>query len=260
MIGIKRKAIQLLYYIRKPLVWVENEIERAWRPNRIINLESVFSLFSTSDVTFLQIGANDGMTNDKLRNYIIQFGWNGILVEPVPYVFERLKRNYTGTSNLFFENCAIAERSGEMIFYALKEFDDEGKHVFYDFTDYKIDQLGSFNRKTLLKHSYMHPDLESLIIELPVRTTTIGELIDKYNFTDLDILLIDAEGYDDIIVKSIDFTRVMPTVIIFEHHHLKRKEYREVVVKLKQYYRLYVDGWDTVALRYDFDKLMSVTI
>ena len=45
-------------------------------------------------VTFLQIGAYDGVAGDPLRPIILDDErWSGVLVEPQPSAFERLKQN-----------------------------------------------------------------------------------------------------------------------------------------------------------------------
>ena len=41
-------------------------------------------------VVFVQIGSNDGVTSDPLQYFVDRYAWSGILVEPVPHVFERL--------------------------------------------------------------------------------------------------------------------------------------------------------------------------
>ena len=45
-------------------------------------------------IFFMNIGANDGLAGDPLREFIVTKGWNGILVEPVDYVFQRLVKAY----------------------------------------------------------------------------------------------------------------------------------------------------------------------
>lgn len=49
---------------------------------------------NTSNIKFIQIGSNDGMHGDPVCEYIKRDGWQGILVGPVPYLFEKLKKNY----------------------------------------------------------------------------------------------------------------------------------------------------------------------
>src|SRR4051812_3493548 len=47
-------------------------------------------------VFFIQIGAFDGRTGDQIHDYVVRYGWPGILVEPQPVVFEELCRTYAG--------------------------------------------------------------------------------------------------------------------------------------------------------------------
>jgi hypothetical protein len=64
------------------------------------------------DVFFVQIGANDGKTEDYLYDFVCRGGWRGILVEPVRPVFEKLQRNYRDVPDLTFENVAISDGDG----------------------------------------------------------------------------------------------------------------------------------------------------
>ena len=43
---------------------------------------------------FIQVGANDGRTGDPIRKHIERYQWRGLLLEPLPNVFEVLTRNY----------------------------------------------------------------------------------------------------------------------------------------------------------------------
>jgi len=53
---------------------------------------------------FVQIGANDGLHHDFIHDFALKQSWQGLLVEPNPPVFERLKQNYQSISrNLSFE-------------------------------------------------------------------------------------------------------------------------------------------------------------
>ena len=48
---------------------------------------------------FVQIGANDGrslggtpgVTDDPIFEYVHTYRWSGLLVEPIPYLFDRLR-------------------------------------------------------------------------------------------------------------------------------------------------------------------------
>src|SRR6266700_5808911 len=92
-------------------------LSRHYDPTRVID-----AVLRGGPVFFVQIGANDGMHGDPLRSLILKHAsWGGILVEPVPYAFERLKKNYAGRSNLHFENVAVSDCAGFMPFYYVSE-------------------------------------------------------------------------------------------------------------------------------------------
>ncbi len=64
------------------------------------------------DIFFLQIGAHDGVSYDPIHHYVRQYHWNGLLVEPQPAIFQKLKQNYAGEKQLLFENSAVANQDG----------------------------------------------------------------------------------------------------------------------------------------------------
>lgn len=43
-------------------------------------------------VRFIQLGASDGLKHDLLRPFVIGRKWKGVLVEPIPDSFEKLKK------------------------------------------------------------------------------------------------------------------------------------------------------------------------
>ena len=58
---------------------------------------------------FVDIGANDGITISNSLYFERELGWNGIAVEPIPSVFDKLQRNRKCT---VVHGC-VAPRSGK---------------------------------------------------------------------------------------------------------------------------------------------------
>lgn len=162
---------------------------------------------------FIQIGANDGIQRDQLRTEVMARQWSGILVEPVPYVFERLRRNCIAQPRLTLDNVAISDHVGFQELYYLPQSDDEGLPQWYD-------ALASFNRDVVLKHREYIPDIEARIASMNVPCVTFSGLCERHNVDHVDLIQIDTEGYDFEIIKLIDFDRYRPAVLMFEHHHL----------------------------------------
>lgn len=67
----------------------------------------------SGNVFFVVVGAMDGVGHDRLHKHIARNPeWKGLLVEPLPDMFDKLKANYAGRDNLIFEDAAITEKEG----------------------------------------------------------------------------------------------------------------------------------------------------
>jgi len=64
------------------------------------------------NVFVLNIGAMDGIMFDEMCAYSAMYHFRGLYVEPIPYLFEKLKNNM-GPDDLF-ENSAITDYNGEI--------------------------------------------------------------------------------------------------------------------------------------------------
>lgn len=219
---------------------------RAIRPRPPIDrLPPVIEEFARThpNAFFIQIGSNDGEQLDPLRRAILQRQWSGIMVEPVPYVFERLRRNYEDVSGVILENAAIAERDELRELYHLAETSDPGLPQWYD-------ALGSFRKEIVMKHVKFIPDIEKRVRTLKVPCLTFDSLCRKHRVSRVDVVQMDTEGYDHEIVKQIDFERYRPALVMFEHLHLGAETHRECLDLLAGHgYQAMQNGMDTLCLR-----------
>jgi FkbM family methyltransferase len=198
-----------------------------------------------NNIFVIQIGSNDGKTNDPIFDHVHNYGWNGVFLEPVPSNFHKLSANYAGNSKVRLYNTAIGKEPGHLIFYTLKDIDFPDKPWWYS-------QVGSFRREVLLKHKEYLPHIESLIEEVDVQVKTIKELYQESGRDHVNLIHIDTEGYDYEILKTIDFTFDQPDLILFEHHHLSFDDYKKSISILKaNKYTCYKDGSDTLAIKAD---------
>jgi FkbM family methyltransferase len=194
-------------------------------------------------VRFIQIGSNDGITNDPITKYVKK-NYTGVLVEPVPYLFEKLKKNYSKIKNrLFFENSAIASKDGEAYFYRLKDSDNCNLPAWYD-------QLGSFNKDVVLQHRKHIPEFDELFVEEIIKTISFESLLKKYGLKKIDLIHIDTEGYDYEIIKLIDFNKLEVEVLLFEHKHLSSQDQFDAINYLMNLnYNLISHEGDTLAIK-----------
>jgi FkbM family methyltransferase len=194
---------------------------------------------------FVEVGSNDGEKYDHLSSMIHAGGWGGIMVEPVPYVFERLRQNYGNTPGVILENVAIADRDAQLPFYHLAQLGEHEKETVPDW----YDAIGSFVLETLMAHRDKIPDLERRVVRTEIPCVTFQTLCAKNGVERVDLILIDTEGFDWEVIKSIDFALHRPRLLVYEHFHLSpedRGECRRYVESLG--YETMEEGFDTFCL------------
>ena len=199
---------------------------------------------------FIEVGSNDGEHHDHLRPLILDSRWRGIMVEPVPYVFERLRRNYGALERVELANVAIAEQDGRLPFFHLREATDderEGLPGWYH-------AVGSFSRETVMRHAGEVSDIESRIVETDVPCVTFESLCRRHGVDGLDLLLVDTEGFDWNVIRQVDLEARRPRLIVYEHYHLPPAERAECRAHLERHgYDVMEEHFDTFALARDAD-------
>lgn len=201
-------------------------------------------------ISFIQVGANDGLRNDPVREFIIRDRWQGILVEPLPSVFAMLQRNYAYARNpgLKFVNAAITAEDGEALtFYTVDE-------VFLKTLplERQLDLLrkASFDRAHVLRH--FGEGRADAIRAASVPCMTMDKLLhDHWDGTGIDLLVIDAEGHEPAIIGSLDFEAFRPSAILFESHNLGSTRDRLYRLLNDSGYRIIPLGPDAAAVQDD---------
>jgi FkbM family methyltransferase len=184
-------------------------------------------------LTFLQVGAFDGVSCDPLRPFVVQYHWHGILIEPQPTAYEQLIRNYAGQEGLTFHNCAIADAPGEVSLFTVR---GDGLPTW-------CGGLASFSRESIEKHEPFAPGISQRIIEQKVPTKTFDSILTEFARPELDILQTDTEGFDGELLKMFPFERIKPKIIHFERKHMSVDQLDEALVRLKGWgYRFALDG------------------
>ena len=179
-----------------------------------INLNFILKkIFNNQKIKCLiQIGANDGSRFDEISKFIKDYKIKSILVEPVKEYFEDLKKNYQNFDNIQFENSAIVVGKEEKeIFLVSKEYLKN--------YDEHVRGINSFDKNHLIKHGVKSKDIE----KKKINCISISNLLEKYGISDLDLLFIDAEGYDaNILIDFLKNSKLEP-IIIFEYVHVENK-------------------------------------
>ena len=171
-------------------VWafVKSPRLRSWVFDDSVDLVLYALALSKPHAFFIQVGSNDASFGDPLHPFLDIAHWRGIMIEPVPAVYERLVKRHGMRKQITFENVAVDAAGGSRPFYTV-EPDERDTHSW-------IDQLGSFSREIILSHAHLLPGLESRIRTSQVQCVTLAALCARHNVTEIDLLHIDTEGAD----------------------------------------------------------------
>lgn len=220
------------------------------KPDPAYDFLHAFSRAHGGQVTFVEVGASDGLRNDPFREFIVRDGWRGILVEPLPDVFELLKRNYAHCGRLTFVNAAITSRDGEMSFYRVCD-DLLNTLTLEQRLDYQ--RKASFDRQHLER--YVAPAHHWGITATPVPCLSMASLLAQHwSGEPIHLLAIDVEGHEPALIRSIDFTSWRPEVVFYEAHNFAggRDEIRAIEQLLREAgYAIHNILGDTAAVRDD---------
>jgi FkbM family methyltransferase len=191
-------------------------------------------------MTIVQVGACDGATNDPIRHLVAKGTTRAILIEPNPFAFARLQKTYAGLSNVTLVQAAIGEQDGEAYLYRVRNTGNGDAEV-----DLSL-QIASFYREHLEQHGRKAHEIERITV--PCRS--LGSLLAELGLTRIDLLQVDAEGFDAAVVRMALNLPVRPDCINFEHTHLKGADRQPLFELLKANgYLLNYDAWNILAMQ-----------
>jgi len=165
-------------------------------------------------MSFVQIGAHTGRENDWVNELVKEFGWRGVAVEPVPALFEELKRTYASVDGMRVEQAAIGLEDGAAEFFLLEP---TAKSRF-------ASQVGSLKAEHVVRHAFFLEGSAGATTSIKVPCLTFTSLLRKHGIDSPEAVFIDAEGFDFVILSQIDLRPERLRVVLYEHLHLTRSE------------------------------------
>ena len=196
---------------------------------------------SLQNLTFVQVGANDGRRFDPIHSYVTQYHWRGVLVEPVPSNFRALQKTYGKNSALTLRQAALDVQTGQRAIYHLRE------DITVPVPDW-LWGLASFDREHLRKAVQSLGWDESTIASELVPTLLWDDLWRLLPGPHCDVLVIDTEGFDITLLRLANLGVRRPRLIHFEHAHVSADERLAFYGELIAFgYELASDRGDTTA-------------
>lgn len=183
-------------------------------------------------LTFLDIGAHDGVTISNTFFLEKERNWNGICIEAQPYVFEQLKHN----RNCTCINVAVSNFEGITDFTYIEGYANMLSGISSSYNEAHMNRI---------KDEVSYHGGRVTTIKVPVKK--LQTIIEENNLFEIDFCSIDTEGSELEILESIDYTKTLVKVIIVENNYGESKI--ESFLKIKGY-KLYSKlEWDDVFVK-----------
>jgi FkbM family methyltransferase len=156
---------------------------------------------------FVEVGAVDGFFESNTY-FLERFrGWSGLLIEPSPTMFARIARNRPNAAAV---NCALVSFD-----YGSPTVTLTDAHAFSGI--FTADTAESEARLTAARQFG-----DPRAVDVPART--LQSILDELGVRCVDFFSLDVEGYEDQVLRGLDFTRVRPRYILAECITPQQKE------------------------------------
>lgn len=210
-------------WIREAAAKLDFEIKDCWGPGPYNHyfwctsiLRKVRDRFALNDIdrkleryldfrggTFVEAGANDGISQSNTFYFEAQRGWRGLLIEPI---YERTLEcvRYRPHAKVAHAALVPPEAAGmrAMLRYAnlmsvvkgsMRSAEEENTHI----------EVGCEIQK-IQTHEFSAP------------TKTLSDLLDEFGFAHIDLLSLDVEGYEAKALRGLNLSRHRPRFILVE--------------------------------------------
>jgi FkbM family methyltransferase len=216
------------------------------------------------NLSIVVVGANDGRVNDPIYEFAMEMSSKTsiLLIEPNKFLLPHLQKSYSSHPSHQIANCAIGQE-GVLTLYAVKAnwFDHFQPAYAKGWPQYRaatgITSANKEHVEKALRREGINPD--DAIESLDVPCQQLNSLLAALSWpTTIDVLQIDAEGYDDAVIQASNIQSTRPKLIYFENHNIPEERMEALVNHLSnQNYQTHKIGGDSLAIDSRIDPLCA---
>ena len=152
---------------------------------------------------FIEAGANDGKSQSNTLLLERYYGWKGLLIEPIPELFEKCKLNRP--------KCLCQQAALVPLNYP----EDSIKIHCCGLMSTVEGSMGSHD--AVAEHIASGAQAQNLtpyVAHVPARP--LSAILDQFNIEQIDLLSLDVEGFEANALQGLDFDRHSPKFILVE--------------------------------------------
>ena len=205
---------------------------------------------------FVKVGANDGIYDDPCQRILLDdTRWKGLLIEPLPECFAKLKANYGNINRFQLDQVAVGPVDDVQPFYYLDSSIEkmEGAKAWYT-------AIGSLDKAHISRATNTQA-VDPYRRQLDIRVLLLNAVLRRNDITDIHLLHIDVEGLDYEVLNTLDFWIYKPLTIMLEHKHLSGEAKLRLLVLLQDRgYSIYDCGHDYFAVHNASNDILGLKL
>ena len=185
-------------------------------------------------INIVVVGANDGKTNDPIYDFVMKnlHSTNILLIEPNKTFNSPPEEQLFKTPLLRICELRYRRRGPSKAPHHKQEFWGDFQPAYAKIWPHYRAATGlTSTNKQLVERALLAQNLkpEDAIETINVQSMQLKKLTNKirWNFK-VDVLQIDAEGYDDKVIYNSNLNEITPEIIYFESHNLGDTKFREL--------------------------------
>lgn len=154
--------------------------------------------------TFVDIGANDGVTINNTWFFEKELGWNGVCFEPLAEAFDKLQKNRRSVN---INGCA-ADRDYTDIFYEVHGYGEMLSGLKSQYDERHLERI----HKTIEEYG-------GYITETAVKCFVVNDVLKENGVSQVDFISVDTEGGELNILRAIDFAGFKVKAVVVENNY-----------------------------------------